>query len=153
MTASQTSATAAMSWLLRRTATPSAARLTEDVAHLARPGWIEARRRLVEQKQPRAREQRRGQSQTLAHPRREPANPPVGRLPVEPDELEEVVHLRLRAASIERREELERPPRGQVRIEPRFLDEARHVVQANRKSRLSAEKLHPAGIGADQTEQ
>ena len=106
---------------------PRAARSRNKLAHVAHPGGVEARRRLIQQQQARLAEQRRGDAQALAHPVGVAADLVLGAI-AKLDDLERLVDPRPRRRRRRARRKLEVGAAAQVGIEARRLDEARHAL-------------------------
>ena len=117
------------------------------------PAGIEAGRGLVEHQQARTPQQRRGDSQALAHPVREAAyamGGPRGQL----DDLQHLVDAFLGPISVERGQQLEVLARGEIRIEAWRLDESGDTLQrpCALAHRVAPEQLDSALARHDQPE-
>jgi hypothetical protein len=115
---------------------------------------VEAVRRLVEQEQPRVPDERRGNTEPLAHALRVAGDPVVRPRP-KIDDLEQLVDPRAPAVEVERGEQLKVLAAAQVRIEVGRLDEPGDAVQRLGKLvlRVAAEEPGLAAVGPDQAEQ
>ena len=85
---------------------PFAGEAADQQAHVAHAGRVQAGRGLVEDQQPRAAQQRRGDAQALAHAVRVAADA-VRRARRQLDDLQHLVDALARAAAVERGEQLE----------------------------------------------
>ena len=100
----------------------------DERAHVAHARRVEAGRRLVQQQQARAADQRAGDAEALAHAVGVAADAilrPAG----EVDGVERRVDLRARVAAVERRHQLEVLAAREVRVEARRLDEPRDALE------------------------
>ena len=100
---SATAATSVSRWLERKTVAAGVREGAEEAPHLADAVRVEAVERLVEDEDRRVPDEGRGQGEPLAHPEREAADPPIGRVP-ETEALEELLGRRCRHAGLHRGE-------------------------------------------------
>jgi len=107
---------------------------------------------LVEQEEPGAPEQGRGDPEPLAHAVRVAADP-VLRAVAQLDGVEDLVDPARRAVAVQRRAELQVATARQVRVEARRLDEARDPVERRDAGlRVAAEQPDAAGGRPDEAE-
>ena len=125
-----------------------------EVAHVAHPGRVETRGRLVEQEELRSPEQRRRDSEPLAHPVRVAADA-VLRTVAQLDQLQHLLDAGGRVGFVVVGEQPQVLAPGEIRVEARPLDEAGDAVERLRAvdQRIAAEQLRLTGGGPDQAEQ
>ena len=122
-------------------------------AHVARAGWIERARRLVEQEQAGRAQERRRHTETLAHAGGVAGYGEVG-VRREADVIERGTDLRS-STTIQTKQQLEVPSSGKIRIEGRRLDESCNAVGHGPGYRLTcgAKQRYGAGVAPDEAEQ
>ena len=124
----------------------------QDAVDVTGAGRVEAVGRLVEDQQPRARQQRGGQPEALAHPEREAADAVVG--DVGQADLVERAGDPVAAVAAQPRQRGEVLPRAQRGVEAGAVHEPGDAVgQRARPAHRLPEDLQLAGVGLGQPEQ
>ncbi len=150
----QSSSTSFIRWLESSTVMPLSASVADERAHVAHAGRVEPGRRLVQEQEAGAADQRPGDAEALAHAVRVAADAVLGPAG-EIDGVERRVDLRARVAAVERRDELEVLAAREVGVEARRLDEARDALERAHAvdHRVAPEEPRAAAARADQPEQ